>query len=382
MAFISLKHESVSMAIMENRLGRLGQLDAVRGIAALIVVFNHYAQTIPLEVRQLAAYPLKALELGAWGTPWPWLRFTPLRLLVDGHAAVIIFFVLSGFVLAMPVQKESQPRFWPFVIKRFCRVFLPFATIIILVAAAYAFVQPEPSPSAGEWVNTHLPSLDKISLTGHLLMTGGDMSLNPVMWTLVHEMRMSIILPLIFLLIRRFGGVWTVSGCLVVSILCSFGMTDSISGSWQATAHFMWMFSAGCALSFYREKLCALAATRGHRVTALLWVLALGLLAWPFDRVWSDFLFGVGASLVIVLCLPSGRVSGLLKSPVPIWLGRVSYSLYLIHLPILVLALSGNSLPLSVIFVMTLIGADLAFVLIERPAHKLGIFLGRSARNS
>ena len=370
---------SARFSVPRATTARLRQLDSLRGVAALFVVFNHYMQTIPEHIR-LAVYP------GVWMTPWPWLRFTPIRLVVNGEAAVDLFFVLSGFVLALPLKSDRQPQLPSFLIKRFCRVYLPFATVILLVAVAYAVIPTTQSPPASHWLNGLLPP-PNYSLVSHLLMTGqpDDMTLDPVMWTLVHEIRISAFLPLLFLSIRRFGSAQTVTICLAISLSVSFTMTDSVSGSWQATLHFLWMFAAGSALSFNRNSLVE--RTWNYRLTACLWILSIGLLIVPFNRVWADFFIGSGAILLIVLCLPKSAVVDALTSLPLLWLGRISYSLYLIHLPILIIAVTGGCIDiapssLALLFIITLILAEVIYRTIESPAHKIGIFLSKIIGNT
>ena len=358
---------------------RLRQLDSLRGIAALFVVFNHYVQTVPEAARLSSGFPGGVLNPGAWLTPWPWLRVTPLRLTVDGQAAVVLFFVLSGFVLALPVTRTRQPAFWPFLVKRACRVYIPFAVVILLFAALYACVPVAPGPNTSRWFNTNVPVPGRYSVWAHLLMTGNhaDMMLDPPMWTLVHEMRMAFVLPLLFLAMRRFGVARSLAACVLLSVGASFGMSDSVSGSWQATAHFLWMFAAGSAIACCRTDLQALLTRARPAVMGVLWVGAFLLLLTPFDRVWSDFLIGCGASLLIVVCLPNSRITRHLTAAVPLWLGRVSYSLYLIHLPILVLAISGRLMSPLMAFILTLALAELTYRCLEAPAHMLGIRLSR-----
>jgi peptidoglycan/LPS O-acetylase OafA/YrhL len=362
---------------------RLRQLDALRGIAALFVVCNHYFLAVPDQVR-LAVSFYDFLSPGSWTSLSPWLRFTPFRLVVDGGAAVDLFFVLSGFVLSLPVTQVKQPAFWPFIVKRLCRIYLPFATITLIIAAAYAKVPVANSEFVSKWLNdlAHPPA--DYSLAAHLLMTGRseDMVLNIPMWTLVHEIRMSAFFLVIFLAIRKLGGTTTVAICMVISAISSFGMTSVVVGSWQATLHFLWMFAVGSALAFHREQLIHVVTRCNKKMTGLLWIFALGLLIIPFDRAWADFLIGGGAALLITLCLSKSRITEWLTTPLPLWLGRVSYSLYLIHLPILVLAVtSGFTSGISIwSFLLTLALAELSYRMIEAPMHRIGIMLSRVMR--
>ena len=357
---------------------RLPQLDSIRGIAALFVVFNHYIQIIPEHLRPPTS--LAALfSITTWASPVTWLRFTPLRLMVDGQAAVDLFFVLSGFVLALSLTQFSQPTTLPFFIKRFCRVYFPFAGVILMVAAAHDVIPTAPSPTVSNWVNGLLVPHGEYSLTAHLLMRGRekDMRLDPVMWSLVHEMRVSLFFPAIFLSIRRIGAAWAVSACLIISCLASVGMSDSISGDWQATLHFLWMFAAGSALSYHRADVVRLIRSFGRRVILSLWILTITLLIVPFDRVWADFLIGGGASLLICLCLDRSRIADALGWPTLLWVGRISYSLYLIHLPILIFAATNGfaGWALVAVFMLTLALSELTYRSLEQPSHRIGIKL-------
>ena len=64
-----------------------------------------------------------------------WLYATPLRLLVSGPAAVLLFFVLSGFVLTLSLKSEKRPNYPAFAVSRFARIWLPFAVAILASAA-------------------------------------------------------------------------------------------------------------------------------------------------------------------------------------------------------------------------------------------------------
>ena len=137
----------------------------------------------------------------------------------------------------------------------------------------YAVVPTAPSPSASNWLNGLLPYPGGYALSAYLLMTGDDTRLDPPIWTLIHEVRMAAILPIVFLFIRKVGAPQTVAACLLVSLLASFGMTDPVSGSWQATLHFLWMFAAGSAVAFCRFG--KMAKLRDCKLTICLWIFAI-----------------------------------------------------------------------------------------------------------
>ncbi|WP_158594027.1 acyltransferase family protein [Cohnella faecalis] len=73
---------------------RYEQLDALRGLAALTVLFSHLAMT-PANVPPLVHQFL-------------YRAYSPFSILIKGHQAVFFFFVLSGFVLSLPLLRGSK----------------------------------------------------------------------------------------------------------------------------------------------------------------------------------------------------------------------------------------------------------------------------------
>ena len=90
---------------------RFLQLDAMRGIAAVCVVFHHW---------RLAFY---AGVLHFWLVP-----------IFSGTQAVMLFFVLSGFVLSLPYLDGKRRPYWPYLIRRFWRIYVPFAAAVGIAA--------------------------------------------------------------------------------------------------------------------------------------------------------------------------------------------------------------------------------------------------------
>ena len=115
------------------------------------------------------------------------------------------------------------------------------------------------------------------------------------------------------------------------------------------------------------------AATR-----AVLWVASFAALIYPTIASDVPLIFGLGGLGIIALSLSSPRAQHLLAADPIMWLGRVSYSLYLVHLIVLEAAahLLFGLLPLSVILLgailVSLVCAHVAYHLIERPASSSG----------
>src|SRR5690349_14633266 len=111
-------------------VARIDKLDSIRGIAAMAVVFGHCWGSLP---------PPR---------PGSWLFYfaaSPLALLRDGIDAVVVFFVLSGLVLAPPFLAARPRRYWPFVIRRICRIWIPYAVVLIVAVALYFSLDRTPA---------------------------------------------------------------------------------------------------------------------------------------------------------------------------------------------------------------------------------------------
>lgn len=372
---------------------RLLALDSLRGIAAFIVMLGH------------------CLMIPA-GDPPVWITQTPLRLLINGHAAVIIFLVLSGYVLSIPFWRGAPPAYPVFLLRRTCRIFLPFAAGVLFAALLY-LATPTAEPGLGSaWFHFNWASkpVTPQVLAEHLLMTGRaqDMWLNPIMWSLVYEMRISLVFPLLMLACRRtlpgalFAAAAFVAGALATaaldapSTLFAYHLLPTLTLTLYYAAYFL----LGALLAKTHGALAARLKGLPAAGVAALFVLALTLLDLPkavdlylpaadlplasATEGWLLFapeaLLGVGAGLLIVLarCFGSRRTPlNPLRLPAMVWLGKVSYSLYLVHYPIAFFLgrrlLGEVPFPFLVLVIVSasLVVSALFHGLIERPSMAL-----------
>lgn len=100
---------------------RVRSLDGLRGLAAITVVASHALMVVPAMALTIRTPPSDVASV-----QW-WLYHTPLNLLWAGQQAVLVFFVLSGFVLAELVSRSSTRNGWMrgFYAQRFVRLYLP-----------------------------------------------------------------------------------------------------------------------------------------------------------------------------------------------------------------------------------------------------------------
>lgn len=355
---------------MDTDVPRLKSLDSLRGIAALIVVLHHCIQYTP------------ALE-----------KSSLLHRLAPGGGAVLIFFVLSGLVLSMTYVYRDGDRFLPFLTKRFFRIWPTFAVAILLSAALRWWIGDGPVPGAaitfaGNWAG---PFTTRTVLS-HLAMTGRDTGLDPPIWSLVQEMRISSVFPLLVLLVRRS---WPLTLCATVAACLAVAAANHRSAILDLIApsvRFIPLFIMGAILALKVRELRHAVGSASRPVRVGLWLACLFGVAMSAD--YSGFYLGVIGSVrlmihglaaagVVMLCASGGRVEHWLTTHPPLFFGRISYSLYLIHvvtmtaviqafhtlLPVPLLIVAGVVLALGV--------ATLMERFIERPSAHLGRWLAQ-----
>jgi peptidoglycan/LPS O-acetylase OafA/YrhL len=347
-------------------MGRIGSLDSLRGLAAMVVVLYHFSLVVP------GIYlPLQAI--------WPF------RIILAGPSAVFVFFVLSGFVLYLSLQRHDRDDWLTFAARRMARLYPPVAVAVLLSAALYLLVDPARIPALqGGWLAvfswTEPPSLELVG--GHLLLLDTDRfhTLDNPMWSLVVEVRLSLLFPLVAAGVRRRPAA-TLIGCLILSAVARYmlrgghqvGVVDPFF-----TLRFLDMFAIGAVLARYQETV----ARHLRRLPGAL-VVAVAL----FALCWQGKLGGFGIYICAVLLVAASfTYPGLARfyafKPF-VWLGERSFSLYLVHLPLvlaIVYALYGR-IPIAVIlagaFPVCLLGAEVFWLGVERPSMRLSRLVGR-----
>ncbi len=370
--------------------GRYPELDALRGIAALVVVAFHCWMTVPWPVHHLA----QSLRLGlaSAADPMLWFKLSPLRIITAGPASVGLFFTLSGFVLSLPWARGRPEPYAQFLVKRVCRLYLPFAAAIGFAVVAAAVSDTTPIASLSAWFNASWTEPLSWPLLGsHLAMKGTQaaMSLDNVMWSLVHEARISLVFPLLVLAtmavpIRMLG----ISGIIfaLLSLPLPLGwITTELAGPGELwgvatvldTLRYGIYFVTGILLALHLNPVLRTVRSLPSSARLGCWVLAIVLLLSPTGS-YSNAPWALGAALVIALTMSSPRARELLTVGALRWLGRVSYSLYLVHVPILLAIVHlgygkiGLGWLLAVSFVAALLAAELFNRGIERPSQGLG----------
>ncbi|MEV8041858.1 acyltransferase [Arthrobacter sp. NPDC080082] len=365
---------------MPNQHGstRVTQLDGLRGLAALVVVACHALSTLPWVGRVVSndrSTRLTSSEM--------WAVFSPLHVLWNGTPAVHVFFVLSGFVLILPFTKSLPGRSWaPYYAKRLLRLYLPAWAALALAVVLMLLIPRTPSPLQSPWADMYVTTPDPGQVFRDALLLLNASTINTPLWTLRWEVAFSLLLPLYVFLALRWRRFWHLKLAIALGLAV-------IGGVFHIEALiYMPIFAIGSILGAERERIRELTSAWPRVIWLLLAAVGLYLAnaEWispepPISGI--EAVITVGATLIVLVFLLSGSAKKLGDTALAQWLGRVSFSLYLVHLPIILAAatlLRGVSLPLGLVLgVAASFGvAELFFRYVEGPAHRLSVAAGRA----
>jgi peptidoglycan/LPS O-acetylase OafA/YrhL len=340
--------------------------------------------------------------MGHFGQPRQFSYFpaneNPDRSLVCRWGGRDPFFILSGFVLSLPFLSGHPQSYCTFVTRRFCRIYLPYVAALFIAMGVRSAVGVEPLHDAAPWFAAFWsapPTLGTVA--GYLAMTGFSYHTNIdfVVWSLIHEMRISLIFPPL-LAATSHSRLWLrLLAFFAFSFACGWwavriGQGSVIQLSMQTmlqTGSYIWFFVVGIELARHRRVIAAWVASRSRISVGALFSLAACLYCarYLFPALGptpeSDFIIGMGAAGFIVLALGRARFDRWLTWAPFLFLGEVSYSLYLFH-PIVLLAFVyslHNVLSPTIILIAiapaSILAAWGARRLIEEPTIRLGRFL-------
>ncbi len=283
-------------------------LTGVRGVAACWVVLCHWT----------------AGELTGWGRD----------IALHGYAAVDLFMILSGFVLALTYVPRMGAGLWTgfggFVWQRFCRLY-PLYAVTTLVCLVELWRQGEAGIAAG-------------AIASNLLMTTTHLwevdAFNGPSWSISVEFTLNLFFPLFVLLCCRLAWRWSAglavacfAALVAVTVLDHRVNGGAAGGLGTLDTRLMYLrcgpeFALGMLCWRLRER-AAWAAMFGRTLPLGLVVVAM-LAMTPFKALDLPF---VAACCVLVIGLSVERswLAAWFGSGIPHWLGTISFSLYLWH---------------------------------------------------
>jgi peptidoglycan/LPS O-acetylase OafA/YrhL len=364
---------------MYSQPKRIEFLDSLRGLAALFVLFSH----------TLGAFAWPAAYVAV--AKWPFIN-----ILSSGSAAVAMFFILSGYVLSNPYVETGlvpgRKLFLPtFYLRRFLRIWLPWfaAFIASLLARKFLFFQPATQPAVSTWLDAfwHAP-LTITDFFRQCAFVQPDPSRRLIVqdWSLGVELKGSALIPLFLLCARR----KYLTLIFVLAALCLI---------FVGTGYFYVSFIIGVLLAQYGAGWAARLARLKRRFRIL--IFAGGLLLYQgLDLAWYLFqsrpatykcgwvVTSLGCGLILNSVFGARPLQRMLNWSPVVFLGRISYSVYLLQLitiecllpPLLALLNHWGITQTPVLFPVTFLastavtigGAAVMYRLVELPVIDLG----------
>lgn len=314
---------------------KINYLDGLRGVAAINVMIMHFFIILFPAMIYIDRMPSHLGNLEHI------FSSTPLGLIGAGNFSVCVFFVLSGYVLTQKYFKTRDKKIIiSGAVRRYIRLFVPvFAAIILsfLLASTGVFhyyIETVMISGNNNYANywTFTPNIfDAVKQAVWGSFFTGDDTYNPVLWTMTTEFYGSMLVFAMILLLGVQRNRWT------------FYLAASVF----FFNYYYFAFIIGMGLADIFNSKASIFKTDNKLILSVLLLSGLFLGSYPVGTVTNDSLYRflnnglfeipkltyhiLGASMIMYVLLSSRRMKKIFSSPVPVFLGKISYSLYLIH---------------------------------------------------
>jgi peptidoglycan/LPS O-acetylase OafA/YrhL len=303
------------------------------------------------------------------------------RVAATGHYGVQLFFIISGFVLALPfarhhLDKGAAPRLRVYYLRRLTRLEPPYiiAMLLVFVVATTFF---------GASARFLWPHLFASLVYLHNLVYGAPSAVNVVAWSLEVEVQFYLLAPLlarVFAIPRKFDRrVVIVAGVVAAIMIQRYGVATSPRLS-LTLLNYLQFFLLGFLLAdFY------LAEWRAPSANQQAWDVV-GLLSWvAMVIVWVKIprpfvLFPILALIIFCATFRGHWLRAAFQNPWIATIGGMCYTIYLLHYPLIsaigrrtvrIAAHDGFALHVlvqaAIVLPLLLFVSVLFFVTIERP---------------
>jgi len=367
--------------------GFLVRVESIRGVAALMVTLMHGFLVLngQWEIWLAGLPPINSIQ-----------SFTTKSLLTvcNGQAAVTMFFVISGFVLGLSLDRGK----WGFlqngtifIVRRVFRIYPAHLVVLTCTLGYLAFHHVVSQPNASGFFNYiyHQP-VTPLAIGANILLFSN--TINPPTWTLTVEMVAALLLPMMHFLDRRVTRPESL-GVLALLMIVSYQF-HYVNG-------LVWLFAFYLGLML--PSWGSVIASRTSRLVLWTWaafasVLCIFLLVRPALHGHGtvtppivEYAEAIAAAMLLALIIYGRelRCYRVLDHPIVRFYGRISYSLYLCHYLVMYVfatmlftyAPDGALMRYPVVFsamiaAVTLLGATvlatLSYVWIEKPGIDLG----------
>lgn len=320
---------------------RLTALDGLRGLAAVVVLLHHALYTNP---------DFPGAPGGGYapaGSPMWWISYTPLKLATAGVESVIVFFVLSGLVVTLPVVRRRGFDWVAYFPRRVVRLMVPVVASVLLAAAWVAAIPQVSTQPSSTWLsNSSTPDFSWEYVVKAVDLLGGDGQINNPLWSLRWELAFSLLLP-VFAIAALAVRKWWMGG---LALACALTWLGARAGS--AELEYLPAFFVGAVIAvrldvvrntadrinrrWFRHPLWALLTVGSALLLIAPWLVGPGVGRIPELDSALKGLVPLAAAGLVVAALGWTPLRALFESRPLQFLGAISFSLYLVHVPIII----------------------------------------------
>lgn len=268
-------------------------------------------------------------------------------------------------------------------------MYIPYAiAITFAILTSIYFSKGGNSELGGLFNALWMAPVDVELIINHYLFIGNYnvYAYNIAIWSLIHELRIAFIFPLLMVMAIRFR--WKINlalgvGLAVIGAAIHLILQDPYQPIYK-TLFYILMFIIGILISKYKSNLLEgyKSLNKGFKIGLFI----IGYLIYNYsdfigNPLLADWLTSIGVSILLVIVLGSTLASKILLWRPLKYLGKISYGVYLYHLPVLLtlLYVFYGKIPIIIIMglavIITLIISNLAWYFIEKPSIKLAKFL-------
>lgn len=372
-------------AVAFSKSGRYLSLDGLRGVAAVVVVVSHFMLLFTAYAD--ATYP-GGKEIAPGTFEWV-VTYTPLHIFWAGTEVVYVFFILSGIVLMLPIIRRSNFSWLAYYPSRVVRLYGPVIVAVVFAALTIIIVPRGDGAALGAWINSHPSAYTPGSAVRDAALVGGTSGVVGPLWSLRWEVLFSLLLPLYVVLAKRFKNLVWLKLIFIVGVVAF--------GSIRGNSYFMFlpMFAIGILMATHWPEMATLAErlsrNRWTWPTLVIVGIVLMCIHWELQGLgFSESLASrfewvamIGAAIIVGAVAFWGPAQRVFSTRVALWLGKISFSLYLVHEPIIVAARQATvDLSPWVAIGISLVAALVVTVLfsrfVEQPFHRMAQKIARS----
>lgn len=304
-------------------------LDGLRGWAAFAVVLSHVAAMTWIPY------------LDKFKTPAAWEQI----LWNLGAPAVDIFFVLSGYVVSKAII-EREKTYGKYLLSRMVRLYpVAWFAVILGAAARYVIQQQGVDTTALNMLKKPLDVNDVMGIVSLLAPIPDADKINPPLWTLVAEMQVALIMPILATFAVKKPYHLAIAG-VYLPLLMAYIFRNNY---WFLLSGFM----IGSALYGLKEKIPA-----APKPWVLFVFFGAGLMARLVTGL-EDPIMRIPCAIAatgLIISIMQGAGRSFLENRISGFFGKISYPLYAVHWPIMAMIVShvSNSAMITLYAVMSI----------------------------